>query len=166
MRHLKGRWPGLRGSAPQPGAGLLEPSRSEVHGSPAGRPGSLRFRSLVIDPPRLLPSFTLSQSARTEEVQSPGGQARQASPQISGIRPIGAWKDDSRFDTDLGALESLRELAAAEPDWFAPPAAGEEAYAARQEVPLAAMLMLGENAWQRIDGMGLARQALEAPAHG
>jgi hypothetical protein len=28
------------------------------------------------------------------------------------------------------------------------------------------MLMLGEHAWQRIDGMGLARQALEAPASG
>ena len=28
------------------------------------------------------------------------------------------------------------------------------------------MLMLGEHAWQRIDGMGLARQALEAPVIG
>ena len=32
--------------------------------------------------------------------------------------------------------------------------------------PLAAMLMLGEHAWQRIDGMGLARQALETPVTG
>jgi hypothetical protein len=31
------------------------------------------------------------------------------------------------------------------------------------DVPLAGMLMLGESSWQRIDGMGMARQALEAP---
>jgi hypothetical protein len=76
------------------------------------------------------------------------------------------WSDESRFDTDLRAPEPSGEADAVEPDWFAPPAAGEDAYAARQEVPLAAMLMLGEHAWQRIDGMGLARQALETPATG
>ena len=75
------------------------------------------------------------------------------------------WSDESRFDTDLRAPEPAGEADAVEPDWFAPPA-GEDAYAARQEAPLAAMLMLGEHAWQRIDGMGLARQALEAPATG
>jgi hypothetical protein len=77
-----------------------------------------------------------------------------------------AWSDESRFDTDLRALEPLSETGAAEPDWFAPSAMGEDVYTARQEVPLAAMLMLGEHAWQRIDGMGQARQALEAPTSG
>jgi hypothetical protein len=76
------------------------------------------------------------------------------------------WSDESRFETDLRASESSGEADGVEPDWFAPPDAGEEAYAARQEAPLAAMLMLGEHAWQRIDGMGLARQALEAPTTG
>jgi hypothetical protein len=57
------------------------------------------------------------------------------------------WSDDSRFDTDLSALEAAPEAALPEPDWFAPPSAGE-------------------HAWQRIDGMGLARQALESPAAG
>jgi len=52
------------------------------------------------------------------------------------------------------------------PDWFAPPEEGEEAYAARMDVPLAAMLMLGVNPWQRIDGMGMARQALETAPTG
>jgi hypothetical protein len=77
-----------------------------------------------------------------------------------------AWNDESRFDTDLRAIENSPEFGAPEPDWFAPSVLGEDVYAARQEVPLAAMLMLGEHAWQRIDGMGLARQALEAPAIG
>ena len=47
-------------------------------------------------------------------------------------------------------------------DWFGPSQPGEEEYAPRKDVPLASMLMLGENPWQRIDGMGMARQALEA----
>ena len=51
------------------------------------------------------------------------------------------------------------------PDWLgAPPS--EDAHVARLDVPLAVMLMLGESPWQRIDGMGLARQALEAPVTG
>jgi hypothetical protein len=77
-----------------------------------------------------------------------------------------AWNDEHRFDTDLRAVEPSTETGTTEPDWFAPSELGEDVYAARQEVPLAAMLMLGEHAWQRIDGMGLARQALEAPASG
>ncbi len=76
------------------------------------------------------------------------------------------WSDERRFDTDLRAVEPSPESVAAEPDWFSPSVAGEDVYAARQEVPLAAMLMLGEHAWQRIDGMGMARQALEAPSTG
>lgn len=77
-----------------------------------------------------------------------------------------AWSDESRFDADLRAVEPTPDTGIPEPDWFAPSESGEDVYAARREVPLAAMLMLGEHAWQRIDGMGLARQALEAPATG
>jgi hypothetical protein len=51
-------------------------------------------------------------------------------------------------------------------DWFGPSDAGEEDDAPRLDVSLAAMLMLGANSWQRIDGMGMARQALEAPRTG
>jgi hypothetical protein len=52
------------------------------------------------------------------------------------------------------------------PDWFAPADVGEDDYTPRLDVSLAAMLMLGANSWQRIDGMGMARQALEAPPTG
>jgi hypothetical protein len=47
-------------------------------------------------------------------------------------------------------------------DWFQPPQPGDEAYAAHSDVSLASMLMLGTSSYQRIDGMGLARKALEA----
>jgi hypothetical protein len=36
----------------------------------------------------------------------------------------------------------------------------------RNDIPLALMLMEGSTTWQRIDGMGMARQALEAPVTG
>ncbi len=52
------------------------------------------------------------------------------------------------------------------PDWFGPSDVGEDEYAPRLDVSLAVMLMLGANSWQRIDGMGMARQALEAPRTG
>jgi hypothetical protein len=113
-------------------------------------------------------------SARTEEVQDRGIQDRGSTVarvarhakrrRKSQRRGEPAWSDESRFETDLRAVEPSSEPGVPEPDWFAPSALGEDVYAARQEVPLAAMLMLGEHAWQRIDGMGLARQALEAPA--
>ncbi len=86
-------------------------------------------------------------------------------------KPIGPgdspWSDDDRFEgPNPYAVEPLPEAPEVEPDWFAPSEPGEDAYAARQEVPLAAMLMLGEHSWQRIDGMGMARQALEAEETG
>ena len=52
------------------------------------------------------------------------------------------------------------------PDWFGPSSLAEDDYTPRLDVSLAAMLMLGANPWQRIDGMGMARQALEAPRTG
>jgi hypothetical protein len=58
------------------------------------------------------------------------------------------------------------DAAAAAPDWFGPSDFAEDDYAPRLDVSLAAMLMLGANPWQRIDGMGMARQALEAPRSG
>jgi hypothetical protein len=76
------------------------------------------------------------------------------------------WDDESRFDIDLRAVEPISDGGELATDWFGPAAPGDEVYAARQEAPLAAMLMLGEHPWQRIDGMGLARQALEAPTTG
>ncbi len=51
-------------------------------------------------------------------------------------------------------------------DWFAPSDEEEARYAAGMDVSLASMLMLGTTAYQRVDGMGLARKALEAPPTG
>lgn len=51
-------------------------------------------------------------------------------------------------------------------DWFGPSSLDDEAYAARRDVSLASMLMLGSDPYQRIDGMGLARKALEAAVTG
>ena len=50
--------------------------------------------------------------------------------------------------------------------WFGPAEQGPEQDDPRHHVSLATMLMLGENPWQRIDGMGMARDALEAPITG
>ncbi len=47
-------------------------------------------------------------------------------------------------------------------DWFGPSEPDVEGYAASNDVSLASMLMLGTSAYQRIDGMGLARKSLEA----
>jgi hypothetical protein len=63
-------------------------------------------------------------------------------------------------------VEPVHEEQAAGPDWFAPADLGEDDYAPRLDVSLAVMLMLGANSWQRIDGMGMARKALEAPQTG
>jgi hypothetical protein len=46
------------------------------------------------------------------------------------------------------------------------PEQAEDVYVASADVSLAGMLMLGANKWQRIDGMGLARRALEEPPTG
>ncbi len=51
-------------------------------------------------------------------------------------------------------------------DWFGSDQPGEDSYAARMDVSLASMLMLGASPYQRIDGMGLARKALEEPPIG
>ena len=51
-------------------------------------------------------------------------------------------------------------------DWFGSDQPGEDSYAARMDVSLACMLMLGASPYQRIDGMGLARKALEEPSIG
>jgi hypothetical protein len=52
-------------------------------------------------------------------------------------------------------------------DWFGPDESADPGgYAPRRDAPLAGMLMLGAQSWQRIDGMGLARKALEADATG
>jgi hypothetical protein len=51
-------------------------------------------------------------------------------------------------------------------DWYGQSELEPEEDVPRHDVSLATMLMLGENPWQRIDGMGIARDALEAPATG
>jgi len=51
-------------------------------------------------------------------------------------------------------------------DLFGPSPPGDESYAAHKDVSLATMLMLGSSPYQRIDGMGLARKALEAAPTG
>lgn len=50
--------------------------------------------------------------------------------------------------------------------WFEPAEHDGDGYAARMDVSLASMLMLGTTAYQRIDGIGMARKALEAPPTG
>lgn len=69
---------------------------------------------------------------------------------------------------DAGALEweAAEDMSSPEADWFGPSALDHETYAARRDVSLASMLMLGADSYQRIDGMGLARKALEAPSTG
>lgn len=47
-------------------------------------------------------------------------------------------------------------------DWLNPNANDEEGHAQRDDVALAMMLMLGADPWQRIDGMGMARKALQS----
>jgi hypothetical protein len=51
-------------------------------------------------------------------------------------------------------------------DWFEPSPGDAAGAAARMDVSLASMLMLGASSYQRIDGMGLARKALETPPTG
>jgi hypothetical protein len=51
-------------------------------------------------------------------------------------------------------------------DWLDPAELGEDGYTARMDVSLASMLMLGTTSYQRIDGIGMARKALEAPSTG
>ncbi len=63
-------------------------------------------------------------------------------------------------------VEQIVVEPAPDDDWFGPSDAGDEMYAARRDVSLASMLMLGSSPYQRIDGMGLARKALENPPTG
>jgi hypothetical protein len=70
-------------------------------------------------------------------------------------------------DEPVDAAIVLDDEANAPDDWFGPDETGEvEGYLPQRDVPLAAMLMLGGQPWQRIDGMGLARKALEAEVTG
>lgn len=77
---------------------------------------------------------------------------------------VGGWADEGLWQT---GQESAPESSESSIDWFGPSQPGEDdGYVPRMEVPLASMLMLGANSWQRIDGMGMARKALEAAANG
>ncbi|HTU37571.1 MAG TPA: hypothetical protein VMF35_06105 [Acidimicrobiales bacterium] len=69
---------------------------------------------------------------------------------------------------DSGAGESTWSavVPAPEEDWFGPSELSEQSEAARRDVSLASMLMLGTSSYQRIDGMGLARKALEVTPTG
>ena len=88
-------------------------------------------------------------------------------------RRRGSQKPDAASGADTPTWVEARAVEpdraddqAGAPDWFGPSDVGEDDYAPRLDVSLAAMLMLGANSWQRIDGMGMARQALEAPRTG
>jgi hypothetical protein len=87
------------------------------------------------------------------------------------------WRDREewwREGLETSPSDGLTELPKSQqvlPDEVEPPVdwldlAGREDDRPRHDVPLALMLMLGTSPWQRIDGMGIARQALEAPATG
>ncbi len=85
----------------------------------------------------------------------------------------GSQKPDAAPGTDTPTWVEARAVEpdraddqAGAPDWFGPSDVGEDDYTPRLDVSLASMLMLGANSWQRIDGMGMARQALEAPRTG
>ena len=73
--------------------------------------------------------------------------------------------DDLKEPTDLSipvAELPLAEETPGDEDWFSPSDPGDDGSAARLDVSLASMLMLGATSYQRIDGMGMARRALEA----
>jgi hypothetical protein len=77
-----------------------------------------------------------------------------------------AFADEAFSDEPLADAPSP-DAPSPEHDWLASPEEEDEAaYAARRDVSLASMLMQGETAYQRVDGMGLARKALEAPPTG
>ncbi len=69
-------------------------------------------------------------------------------------------------ETAQGEDVSPEEDQAPDDHWFGPSQPDVASYAARRDVSLASMLMLGTSNYQRIDGMGLARKALEAPPSG
>lgn len=74
--------------------------------------------------------------------------------------------EEEAFGGDAVKAESFRPEAVTDEDWFGPSRADDDSYAARRDVSLASMLMLGGSPYQRIDGMGLARKALETPPTG
>jgi hypothetical protein len=87
------------------------------------------------------------------------------------LGPTGAFFDSGDAEDgslDTGAVEagSSGGEQAPDEDWFGSDQPGEDSYAARMDVSLASMLMLGASPYQRIDGMGLARKALEEPPIG
>lgn len=83
-----------------------------------------------------------------------------------------ASSDDSASSDKHVAVDDVSEVEpssagpTADEDWFGPSQSGDEGYAARRDVSLASMLMLGASPYQRIDGMGLARKALETAPTG
>jgi len=96
----------------------------------------------------------LRRRAKGALASSEPDEATEGSQQLASDDPFSdpiAWGDEAEAPTD----------------WFGPDeASGPEGYVPRRDAPLAAMLMLGAQSWQRIDGMGLARKALEADATG
>lgn len=75
-----------------------------------------------------------------------------------GDATTGSGASTLRQDPNAIFRHSTRPLT----DWLDPPEEGEDGHSPRHDVALAMMLMLGANPWQRIDGMGMARTALEA----
>jgi hypothetical protein len=96
-----------------------------------------------------------------------GRVARHAKRRRSQKPDVASSVSDAPMWVEARVVDSVAyEEPAETTDWFAPSDLDEDEYAPRFDVSLAAMLMLGANSWQRIDGMGMARQALEAPRTG
>jgi hypothetical protein len=86
-------------------------------------------------------------------------------PSDPGRLVAGPFKEEA-LDGDSGGAESIGREVLTDEDWFGPSQSDDDSYAARRDVSLASMLMLGGSPYQRIDGMGLARKALETPLAG
>jgi hypothetical protein len=94
------------------------------------------------------------------------GQLRNASPDEIASPDESASPDENTAVGDVQEVQPSRGEPTPDEDWFGPSQSGDESYAARRDVSLASMLMLGSSPYQRIDGMGLARKALETAPTG
>ncbi len=127
---------------------MAKHTRRRWRGSPA--PPPVR----PVDPPR-------DDASRDEDALEPVGEFFG-----SGDSDEAGPLDTGPLDTGPAEGEAFGGEPAPDEDWFGSDQPGEDSYAARMDVSLACMLMLGASSYQRIDGMGLARKALEEPPIG
>ena len=119
-----------------------------------------------------VPPVDPSREDASREDASPEDLSREdLSREDDALEPPGTFFDggdseDGSLDTGPVEGGSSGGEPAPDEDWFGSDQPGEDSYAARMDVSLACMLMLGASPYQRIDGMGLARKALEEPSIG